>query len=58
MSNNFSEEQLIDLFGKLDDKYVSLPLEEVVAKQIERETSGFEEDDVAYFSFENIKMSY
>ncbi len=45
MSNNFSEEQLINLFCKLDDKYVSLPLEEDETEQIERETSDFEEGD-------------
>ena len=45
MGNNYSEEQLINLFGKLDDKYVSLPLEEDETEQIERETSGFEEGD-------------
>lgn len=45
MSNDFSEEQFIDLLGNLDDKYVSLPLKEDEAKQNEQETSDFEESD-------------
>ena len=53
MSNNFSEEQLIDLFGKLDDKYVSLPLEDGVAKQIKHETNVTEiiDDHIAGKTF-------
>lgn len=39
------KDSFLDLLGKLDDKYVTLPLEEDEAKRNEQETSSFEEGD-------------
>lgn len=41
------------MFGKLDDKYVSLPLEDGVAKQIKHETNVTEiiDDHIAGKTF-------
>lgn len=40
------EECFIVLLGNLNDRFVTLPLEQDLTKLIERETSDFEEGDI------------